>query len=83
MVDNFFFKLDLFHAYKQIVLDKDSWKYAIINTHQGLYLYTCLPFGIALAPAIFQRTTDTILQYLNKVGYIFDDILVTRAKDSE
>lgn len=50
MVDNFFFKLDLFHAYKQIVLDKDSWKYAIINTHQGLYLYTCLPFGIALAP---------------------------------
>lgn len=32
----FFIKLDLFHAYKQIVLDKDSWEYAIINTHQGL-----------------------------------------------
>ena len=27
----------------------------------GHYKYTCLPFGVASAPAIFQRTIDTIL----------------------
>lgn len=78
-----FSKLDLSQAYNQIVLDKDSRKYVTINTHQGLYRYTRLPFGIASAPAIFQRTMDTILQGLNKVGYILDDILVTGANDSE
>ena len=54
-----------------------------MNTHQGLYQYTRLPFVIASAPAIFQRTMDTILQGLDKVGYILDDILVTGANDSE
>lgn len=78
-----FSKLDLSQAYNQIVLDKDSRKHVTINTHQGLYRYTRLPFGIASAPAIFQRTMDTILQGLNKVGYILDDILITGANDSE
>lgn len=76
-------KLDLSQAYNDIVLDTDSRKYVTINTHQGLYRYTRLPFGIASAPAIFQQTMDAILQGLNKVGYILDDILVTGANDSE
>ena len=78
-----FSKLDLSQAYNQIVLEEESRKYVTINTHQGLYQYTRLPFGIASAPAIFQRTMDTILQGLDKVGYILDDILVTGANDSE
>lgn len=76
-------KLDLSQAYNDIVLDIDSRKYVTINTHQGLYRYTRLPFGIASAPAIFQQTMDAILQGLNKVGYILDDILVTGANDFE
>ena len=78
-----FSKLDLSQAYNQIVLEEESRKYVTINTHQGMYQYTRLPFGIASAPAIFQRTMDTILQGLDKVGYILDDILVTGANDSE
>ena len=55
-----FSKLDLAHAYQQIVLDESSKQYAVINTHKGLYRYNWLPFGVASAPSIFQRTIEGI-----------------------
>ena len=51
-----FTKLDLLHAYLQIPLDTPSRRLVTINTHKGLFEYTCLPFGIASAPSIFQQT---------------------------
>ena len=48
-----------------------------INTHQGLYHYTKLPFGVSSAPAIFQHTMDSILQGLPRVICYLDDILIT------
>jgi len=57
-----FTKLDLLHAYQQVPLDEDSKEYTTINTHRGLYRYKRLPFGVASAPSIFQRTIESILQ---------------------
>ena len=51
--------------------------------HQGLYRYTCLPYGIAPAPVIFQRVMDTILQGLPGVMCYIDNILVTGANYAE
>ena len=48
-----FSKLDLSHAYQQILLDDDSQSFVTINTHLGLFQYTRVPFGIASAPALF------------------------------
>ena len=48
-----FSKLNLSHAYLQLQLDESSQEYVTINTHRGLYRYTCLPFGVASVPAIF------------------------------
>ena len=48
-----------------------------INTHRGLYQYTRVPFGKASAPAVFQRTMDTILQGIPNTICYLDDILVT------
>ncbi len=78
-----FTKLDLSHAYQQMELDSSSRKLVTISTHQGLYQYTRLPFGVASAPAIFQRTMDSILQGLDKVVCFIDDILITGATDDE
>ena len=69
-------------AYQQLVLDEDSTKYVTINTHRGLYRYTQLPFGVASAPAIFQKTMDSALQGIPKVICYIDDILVTGADDA-
>ena len=59
-----FTKLDLAYAYQQIPPMKDSKRYTTINTPKGLFQYNRLPFGVASAPAIFQRTMDSLLQGL-------------------
>ena len=42
-----------------------------------MFRYKRLPFGVSLAPALFQRAMDTILQGLPGVVCYQDDILVT------
>ena len=78
-----FTKLDLTAAYQQMLLDKESAKLVTINTHQGLYECNRLPFGVASAPAVFQRAMDTVLQGIPFVICYLDDILVTGRLDEE
>lgn len=78
-----FTKLDLTSAYQQIPLDAESRKLTTITTHQGLYEFTRLPFGIASAPAIFQREMDKILRGIPHVICYLDDILITGETDAE
>ena len=78
-----FTKLDLTQAYQQLLLDENSQQYTTINTHQGLYQYTRLPFGISSAPAIFQKTMNVILQGIPHVCCYIDDILVTGVNQQE
>ena len=73
----YFTKLDLRSAYQQMPLDDESARMMTINTHQGLYQFTKLPFGVSSAPAIFQKAMDAILQGLPHVICYLDDILVT------
>ena len=78
-----FTKLDLSNAYQQLLLDNDSRKMCTINTHKGLYQYTRLPFGIASAPAIFQKLMDSVLQGMSRTVCYIDDILITGDSEDE
>ena len=76
-------RLTFSQAYLQISLTEESRACVTINTHHGLYRYTRLPFGVSPAPAIFQRTMDTILQGMPHTVCYFDDILVTGSTQKE
>ena len=78
-----FMTLNLSHAYNQLLLNEEARKFITINTHKGLYQYTRLPFGIASAPAVFQRVMDTILQGIDGVACYIDDIIITGKTDEE
>ncbi len=72
-----FSKIDLASAYLQMEVEDSSKPYLTINTHKGLFTFNRLPFGIASAPAIFQRTIETLLKGIPGVLVYQDDILIT------
>lgn len=76
-------KLDLSHAYQQVILDEDSKRYVTLNTHKGLFTVNRLPFGVASSPAIFQRIMEGLLQGIPRVAIYLDDILITGRNDQE
>ena len=78
-----FSKLDLAHAYLQLMLSDESRKYTTINTTKGLFQYRRLPYGIASAPAIFQRVMDSLLQDLQGVVVYLEDVLVTGSNEED
>ena len=78
-----FTTLDLSQAYQQLLLDEESSELVTVNTHLGLYRYTRLPFGVASAPAIFQRTMDQLLNGLTGVRCYLDDIIITGKSTEE
>ena len=73
----FFSKLDLSHAYLQLLVDDKAKELLVINTHKGLFQYNRLPFGIASAPGIFQRTMENLLRGIPRVAVYIDDILIS------
>ena len=78
-----FSKLDLSHAYLQVLLDEASRRLVTINTHKGLFEYQRLLFGVASAPSIFQRVMENLLQGIPRVCVYLDDILVTGSTEEE
>ena len=76
-------KLDLSQAYLQMKLDAESQKYLVINTHKGLFHYTCLPLGISSASGIFQKAMETLLQEIPHVTVYIDNILITGKTEAD
>ncbi|XP_052242483.1 uncharacterized protein K02A2.6-like [Dreissena polymorpha] len=74
-------KLDLRQAFLQLECDEESKELLTINTHRGLYRYHRMLYGVASAPAIWQRTIDQVLQGIPGVQCILDDMVVTGVND--
>ena len=78
-----FTKLDLRQAYLQFEVHPSSRKFLTINTHKGLYEYNRMVFGVASAPAIWQRKMDEILADIPFTQCLLDDMLITGLTDQE
>lgn len=81
----FFAKIDLKAAFNLLRLaEGDEWKTAF-RTPWGLFEYLVMPFGLANAPACFQRFIQWVLrEYLDIFCFVYiDDILIFSKTDDE
>ena len=81
----YFTTLDLASGYWQVPLDDDARPKSAFTTHQGLYEFVRMPFGLCNAPATFQRAMQSVLaglEWRDCFVYI-DDILVASATFEE
>ena len=71
-----FSKLDLSEVYFQISVDEECAKYLTIIMLKDLQGFNRLPFGIKVAPGIFQQIMDTLLNDVDFAIAYLDSILI-------
>lgn len=74
----YFITLDLASGYYQVPISEQSKPLTAFVTPDGQYEFNRMPFGLANAPAIFQRMMNKVLgsaRYTKATAYI-DDVLI-------
>lgn len=62
--------IDLKDAYHAIRIDDEFQKFLKFRWNGKLYKYTCLPFGLCLAPWLYTKLNKPIVSYLRSQGVI-------------
>ena len=76
-----FSTLDLLKGYWQVPIAEDSKKYTAFVTHDGVFEYNRMPFGLANSPACFMRLMTRVLQGLmwETCLVYLDDVIIFSA----
>ena len=77
--------MDLASGYWQVAMSTDAKRKAAFVTHEGLFQFWVMPFGLRNAPATFERLMDRVLcgmRWSRCLVYL-DDVIYFRASISE
>ena len=75
--------IDLKHAFLQVPLHSESRPLTAFITHEGLFQYKRIPFGLASAPCAFQKLMTEILGNRKGVQIFMDDVLIGGSTQTE
>ena len=75
--------IDLQTAYHQVSLHPDSRDLTAFITHDGLFRFTRVPYGLASAPSAFQKIMTLTLAGQQGVQCYLDDIIVYGKTEEE
>lgn len=79
-----FTTLDLRSGYWQVGMDRGSIEKTAITCHRGLFEFTRCQFGLANAPAMFQRMMNAVIsKFLGKTAMVYLDDVVIYSKRIE
>ncbi|XDV26573.1 hypothetical protein PO909_030230 [Leuciscus waleckii] len=70
------------NAYHQVQLHEESRGLTAFITHEGLYQFCRVPYGLCSAPSAFQRMMTMILKGLDGVQCYLDDVIVHGASEA-
>ena len=77
--NDFLRKLDLQNAYYSFPIHESCRKYLRFEFNSQLYEFTCLPFGLSVAPWVFTKILKPAANYLRRMShksvFYLDDIL--------
>lgn len=76
-----FSKIDLKQGYLQMQVHPDDRELLTLNTHRRLFKCSHLMYGIASAPAIWQREIENVLTGIPGVSVFLDNIKITGPND--
>ncbi len=78
-----FTKLDLKSAYHLLRLAEGCENLTAFRTHQGLYEFRVMPFGLSNAPASFQRFVNHVLNaHIGKCAVAYQDDIIIYSADT-
>ena len=78
-----FSRIDLTDAYHQLELHPDSRDLTTFVSHQGLYRFRRVNFGLASAGPCFQRVMEAVLKGIPGVEVYLDDILIHASSQAQ
>ena len=71
-----FTKLDMRRSYLQVPLAAESRNLTAFVTHEGVFQYRRMPYGLSSAPSAFQKIVSSVLSGIPGVLNLLDDVVV-------